>query len=96
MSPPELASLAPKPVDVAKIERELARLWVHPRGGAGDLPPTRACMANLVVFCRNEREEAEVTQEIPTIVARHPSRVLLLVADPGRQATELEAFVSTH
>jgi len=53
-------------------------------------------MANLVIVCRSAQEEVEGTQEIPLIVAQHPSRVLLLVADAGRQTSEIEAFVSTH
>jgi glucose-6-phosphate dehydrogenase assembly protein OpcA len=53
-------------------------------------------MANLVILCRNSLEEAEITQEIPAIVAQHPSRVLLLVADANRQSAGLEAFVRAH
>ena len=53
-------------------------------------------MANLVIFCRNTDEEREIIQEIPAIVASHPSRVLLLVADANSQSEGLEAFVCAH
>src|SRR4029434_7538460 len=59
-------------------------------------PVTRACMADLVICCRNTDEEHELLQEIPSIVASHPSRVLLLVADVNRQGEDLEAFVCAH
>ena len=89
-------SPAPQPVDLAAIEEELARLWPDPVEPATGTPVMRACMANLVIFCRNTDEEREITQEIPSIVASHPSRVLLLVADVNRQSEELEAFARAH
>jgi glucose-6-phosphate dehydrogenase assembly protein OpcA len=83
----------PQPVDIAAIEEELARFWHDPETG---VPVTRACMANLVIFCRTSDEEHELLQEIPSIVASHPSRVLLLVADVHRQSEGLDAFVCAH
>jgi len=88
-----LASHAPQAVDLAAIEQELAHIGHDLEAGA---PVTRACMANLVIFCRNPREEQEITREIPVIVAQHPSRVLLLVADASSQNAGLEAFVRAH
>ena len=85
-----------QPVDLAAIEEELARFWHDPEAPETGSPVTRACMANLVIFCRNTDEEREITQEIPSIVASHPSRVLLLVADVHSQSEGLEAFVRAH
>ena len=90
------ASYGPQAVDLAAIEHELARFWYDPEALDGGTPVTRACMANLVIFCRNTCEEQEITQEIPVIVAQHPSRVLLLVADANSQSAGLEALVSAH
>jgi glucose-6-phosphate dehydrogenase assembly protein OpcA len=53
-------------------------------------------MANLLIYCRNIGEEREITREIPSIVASHPSRVLLLVADAQSQSEGLAAFVRAH
>ena len=89
-------SLTPQSVDLAAIETELARFWHDAEAPETEAPVTRACMANLVIFCRNTDEEREITQEIPSIVASHPSRVLLLVADEHSQREGLEAFVRTH
>src|SRR5215510_3084008 len=87
---------APQPVDLAAVEEELARFWHDPEAPETGSPVTRACMANLVIFCRNNDEEGEITQEIPSIVASDPSRVLLLVADVHSQSEGLEAFVCAH
>src|SRR5919197_4528519 len=87
-------SRAPQPVDLAVIEQALAGMGYDPEASEGTTPVMRACMANLVIFCRNSREEQEIAQEIPAIVAQHPSRVLLLVADATSQSAGLEAFVS--
>lgn len=91
-----LASHAPQAVDLAAIEEELAHIGYAPEALEGATLVTRACMANLVIFCRNPHEEHEITHEIPVIVAQHPSRVLRLVADTNSQNAGLEAFVSAH
>src|SRR4029434_985538 len=96
LTPTACDAPAPQRVDLAAIEEELARFWHDPEAPEAGAPVTRACMANLVVFCRNTDEEHELLQEIPSIVASHPSRVLLLVADVNRQGEGLEAFVCAH
>ena len=96
LTPPACDSPAPQPVDLAAIEEELARFWHDPEAPETGAPVTRACMANLLIFCRNPDEEHALLQEIPSIVASHPSRVLLLVADVNRQSDGLEAFVCAH
>jgi glucose-6-phosphate dehydrogenase assembly protein OpcA len=90
------ASHVPQQVELAEIETALTRFWRYPGVPEQGGPVTRACMANVVIFCRNTDEEQEIVQEIPAIVAQHPSRVLLLVADAQSQSEDLEAFVSAH
>src|SRR5262249_53565293 len=87
---------APQPFDLAAVEEALAPFLHDPEATETESPVTRACMANLVIVCRNTDEERELLQELPSIVASHPSRVLLLVADVNRQSEELEAFVCAH
>jgi glucose-6-phosphate dehydrogenase assembly protein OpcA len=91
-----LASHAPRLVELADIETELARFWYGPEASEVGSLVTRACMANLIILCRTLDEERELTQEIPTIVAQHPSRVLLLVADASSPSEGLEALVGAH
>jgi glucose-6-phosphate dehydrogenase assembly protein OpcA len=97
LSTPVLSTYEAQQVDLTAIETELARFWWDdPESPEASPPVTRACMANLVIFCRSTAEEREIVQEIPLIVAQHPSRVLLLVADANNQGEQLEAFVSAH
>lgn len=91
-----LTSQALQPVNLAAIDHELSRFWHNVTAAESALPVTRACMANLVIFCRNSREEAAIAAEIPLVVAQHPARVLLLMADTAHPGAELEAFVSAH
>ena len=93
MTPIDLVASEPRAVSLAAIERELARPWQHP-DAPRDERATRALMGNLIVVCRHEREEATITQEVPTIASLYPSRVLLLVADPGSPSPEVEASVT--
>jgi glucose-6-phosphate dehydrogenase assembly protein OpcA len=97
LNAPALYSYEAQPVDLAEIEGQLTRfLWDDPESPEASPLVTRACMANLLIFCRSTDEERGIIQEIPFIVAQHPSRVLLLVADPNYQSEGLEAFVSAH
>jgi glucose-6-phosphate dehydrogenase assembly protein OpcA len=91
-----LAADAPRPVRIAELAHELARPWRHPEVATDEVPATRSLMGNLVVLCRSEAEGAEVAAEVGTIVAHHPSRVILLVADAGSESTEIDASVATH
>lgn len=84
-----------KRVAVAEVQRELARLCRAP-AQTGESPATGASMANLIVWCRSDQQADEVAREIPAIVARHPARVVVLVADSVSQTAELDAAVATH
>jgi glucose-6-phosphate dehydrogenase assembly protein OpcA len=89
-----VTSHAPRPVDLAGIERELAKLWRHV--AEEEAPVTRACMSNLIAVCRTGDESAVIANEIPSIVTRHPARVFLLLADAAAAGTRLESYVATH
>ena len=89
-----ITSFAPKPVDVASIERELAQLWEFAHEGEETV--TRACMSNVIVFCATQEQANVIPQEIPTIVQLHPARLVLLVAETESHESTIEASVSAH
>jgi glucose-6-phosphate dehydrogenase assembly protein OpcA len=96
LSTDTFTSYEPQPVELAEIEQELTRFWSASEAPEARALVTRACMANLVIFCQSTDEEREITREIPAIVAQHPSRVLLLVVDANNRSAELEALISAH
>jgi glucose-6-phosphate dehydrogenase assembly protein OpcA len=86
----------PKEVDVANIERELARLWQAERADADDAHGvTRVCMSNLIIFC-DASSTARLATEIGQIVRQHPSRALLLAGERDRPDSNIEARVSAY
>lgn len=54
--------------------------------GAAETPIRRACMSNLLIYCDSADQVAEVAEQVPEIAATHPARVLLLAAEPGKDA----------
>ncbi len=73
-------------IPLGDVEQELSR-QLKAAQGSGEAPVQRARMSNLVVFC-NSRELADrVSADLPSIVAVHPTRVLLLIGEP-EPATE--------
>jgi len=82
-------------VALKDVERELSRRMRIVQG-PGDSPILRACMSNLVVYCDRQELADQVSLEIPDIVATHPARVLLLIAEPSAEAGELSAKVAVR
>lgn len=89
------ASLTPKQVAPREVEREFLRQMKQLQG-PDERPVQRARMANLVIFCTTQERAAQLNQEIPDVVAVHPARVLLLIADEASTSTELTATVSVR
>jgi glucose-6-phosphate dehydrogenase assembly protein OpcA len=86
----------PKPVDIAAIESELARLWHDPEAAPETEHLTRACMSNLIIYTPTAAEAATVQEEIALIVHHHPSRVLLLIGEGDGGASGIRAEVSAY
>lgn len=80
-------------VPLHEVEKELARR-LHAIQGLGEgAPVQRACMSNLVIFCDKPELADKIAEEVPTIVAQHPSRVLLLTAAPDEPVENVVAKV---
>ncbi|MCA1593330.1 MAG: glucose-6-phosphate dehydrogenase assembly protein OpcA [Acidobacteria bacterium] len=86
-------------IDAGKLEKELAAKWASETDAKSDgatAGVTRACVLNLIVYTTSLEGRDEVDALLDELVARHPSRALVLVVD--REATEakLEASASTR
>ncbi len=89
-------AVAPREVRVGAIEREIEALWRATATGDPAHPVIRACMSNLVVYCKTDQEAGVVMGELPEVLARHPARAVLLVADEAAGGDSIDAYVSAH
>ncbi len=86
------------PVDMGRIEAELARL----RYGAAGSPPEgesyamRTSLLNLVVYAADEQGAAEASRTIDELTRDHPSRALIIVAEPSEEESRIEAKCEAH
>ncbi|HSM38492.1 MAG TPA: glucose-6-phosphate dehydrogenase assembly protein OpcA [Candidatus Limnocylindrales bacterium] len=86
---------------VGAVGAHLARLW---SGGAGEgaivteegLPHARASVLNLIVTVSDADAAGRVVQALGGLGFRHPSRAIVLVADPAARGASLDAAVSAH
>lgn len=97
MTAPAAVPDAPRPVAIGDIERELDALLRATAAREDPFHPVvRASMSNLLVLCRRDAEAEAVLTELPEILALHPARALVLVADEPASGDILEAAVSAH
>ena len=80
-------------VPLAKIDAELNRRLKAAQGDA-DAPVQRVRMSNLIIYCDDAEKMCSAESLVPEIVANHPARVLLLLADPaGSNGGDVKASV---
>jgi glucose-6-phosphate dehydrogenase assembly protein OpcA len=82
-------------VSLHDVERELSRRMKVVQG-PGESPILGAHMSNLIIYCDRAELAEQVSEEIPEIVASHPARVLLLIAEPGVDTGELVTTVTVR
>jgi glucose-6-phosphate dehydrogenase assembly protein OpcA len=85
----------PAPVPLRDVERELSRR-LKALQGPSESPIVRACMSNLVIFCDGVETAEKVSAKVPELVALHPARVLLLVAEPGQEPGGITSVVNVR
>jgi glucose-6-phosphate dehydrogenase assembly protein OpcA len=83
------------PVKLRDVERELARqLHGAEEGDSGPIQWVR--MSNLVVYCTSMEAAAELSEQVPDVVAVHPARVLLLIGEAGSTDVEIRAYAQAR
>ncbi len=84
-------------VDVAKIERELNRLWdsAGKQEESSWTPVIRACALNVVLLCDDGKNEREFENLLADITVRHPCRAILAVIALA-EVEKVEAWVTAH
>jgi glucose-6-phosphate dehydrogenase assembly protein OpcA len=87
---------------VSAIAAHLARLWTdHPDGNdptitEKGLQHARASVLNLIVMVPDEVEAARVVDTMIGLGVRHPSRAIVLAADPRADGPALSAGITAH
>ncbi len=88
-----------QPVPIESVERELGRLRREgARRGAGGEPvlATRTNVLNLIVLASTRQEVETVAGLIERLGMHHPSRTLILLAEPDAGGESAEAWIRTH
>ena len=84
------------------IAAHLARLWTDQPNGADPtvtekgLQHARASVLNLIVMVPDEVEAAQVVETMIGLGVRHPSRAIVLAADPAAAGPALSAGITAH
>jgi glucose-6-phosphate dehydrogenase assembly protein OpcA len=85
-------------LDVSRIESELDRLRYLAAGepGGGEGLAARASVLNMIVYAEHDDTARYAARVIEGLAEEHPSRVLVLVAQPSDEESHLEADLSAH
>jgi glucose-6-phosphate dehydrogenase assembly protein OpcA len=87
---------------VRAIEQQLAKLWDLPSAegqpmlGEIGMPHARASVLNLIVVVTGASAADRVVATLMGLGERHPSRAIILVADPGASGPPIDARISAH
>ena len=80
----------------SRIEEALRQAW---RAEAARVPGTLAArtnVLNLIVHTPTEVEGAQTAAAVEQLGIRHPSRTIIVVADPAATETSINAWIGTH
>src|SRR5215218_8131619 len=86
-------------VEVGQIEEALRQAWREEAARATEASESLAArtnVLNLIVHGSSPDEIAQVSQAIGRLGVHHPSRTLLLLAEPDGSEATLEAWVNTN
>ena len=78
-------------VEVAKIDKELKKLWAQNEGAL-----TRASLINLAVYSEAPGSLEKNTQLISKVAENHTCRALVIGADRNAKENRVEAWISAH
>jgi glucose-6-phosphate dehydrogenase assembly protein OpcA len=87
---------------VGAIAAHLARLWTSPANGDDSrvtekgMSHARASVLNLIVMVPDEASASRVVETMIGLGVRHPSRAIILVADPHAGGPTLSASITAH
>nr|MBF6592639.1 glucose-6-phosphate dehydrogenase assembly protein OpcA [Ktedonobacterales bacterium] len=87
------------PVAVEAIETELDAQWRVANASAlasNSHPGSRNSVLTLVVYTYSHAQAARIFSTVEMLTGAHPSRAIILAAEPGAGETPIEAFIATY
>jgi glucose-6-phosphate dehydrogenase assembly protein OpcA len=99
MIPPSSLMARMRRVPVEAIEQELENEWRSANASALAMdshPGTRNSVLTLVVYTYEEETAAQVLATVEEMTGVHPSRAIVLAAEPEGNGTPLEAYIDTR
>ena len=87
---------------VQQIAAQLAQLWIAPTAGEDSrvtekgMAHARASVLNLIVMVPDEEAATRVVATMVGLGVRHPSRAIVLAADPAAAGPPLSASITAH
>lgn len=92
-------SWAGQVVEIGRIEEELRRAWREDAWRAVDRGAplaTRTSVLNLIVHASSPEEVEQVATAIERLGVHHPSRTIILLAQPDVAEAPLQAWINSH
>ncbi len=83
---------APGPVDIARIEDELAGLWEQQDESAASV--SRTVLLTLLAYCRDGQTAQRVSASAAAISADHPARAIIVTDEPAEHEPNITAWAS--
>jgi glucose-6-phosphate dehydrogenase assembly protein OpcA len=86
-------------VDIERIEAELTKLRYlagAPSDGGGEGFAIRTSLANMVVHADDEDTAAQASRVIEDLAGHHPSRALIIIANPTDDESQVDASLAAH
>src|ERR1043165_1768952 len=80
-----------EPVEVARIQKELKKLWAE-----GEGVMTRASLTNLAVYSEENGSLGKNTQLMSELTENHACRAIVIEADKSATENRVEAWISAH
>lgn len=88
-----------QPVEIGRIDEALRQAWREEAAratAASESLAARTNVLNLIVHGSSTAEIAHVSAAIARLGVQHPSRTILLLAEPRQAGSALEAWVNTN
>src|SRR5215467_9540986 len=86
-------------IELGNIEPELEAMWRETNAhiaATGAHAVARNSVLTLVVYTTGRSSAAQLLEVIHTLSSQHPSRAIVISADPQTPGSEIRAYIATY